>query len=240
MVIARKAADKVGLTNYGKSYSDGASVFFVRALSMSRSFDLIHVHSLDRIIPWLKRLYSKPIVVHYHGTDIEGRWEEKQDRWKLADFIAVSTPNLLEGGPSSATNIPNPVDTDLFRPRGPLAEPVSAVSFRYGMDREAEAVASRLGLKLTMLDRWSVPYDRMPEMLSQFAFYIDMRKPPGHIEARSVGKAALEALAVGLKVVDWKGNLIEGLPAENEPANVAAKWNEIYGRLLRTREQVVV
>lgn len=234
MVITRKAADKVGLTTYGKAYPNGASIFFARTLIMSRRFDLIHVHSLDRIVPWLKRLYDKPIVMHYHGTDIEGRWDEKQGRWKDADFVAVSTPNLLDGGPRSVVHIPNPVDTDLFKPRSALGDETSAVSFRYGMDSEASAAASRLGLKLTMLDRGTVRYERMPETLSRFAFYIDMRKPLGHNEARSVGKAALEALAIGLKVVDWKGEVHSGLPPDNEPLSVAARWNEIYARLLKS------
>ena len=231
-VITRKAADRVGLTTYGTAYPDGAARFFARALWMARGADLVHVHSLDRIVPWLKGLYSKPVVLHYHGTDIEGRWREKEGRWMKADYVAVSTPNLLEGAPSSAVNIPNPVDTDLFRPMASGRNPSSAVSFRYGMDAEADEAAKKLGLELTWLERWSVPHDRMPEMLSKFAYYIDMRRPPAHIEARSVGKAALEALACGLKVVDWNGRILEGLPPEHDPANVAATWNGIYGKLI--------
>ena len=231
-VITRSAADRVGLTDYGRAYPDGAAHFLLRSLAMARSADVVHVHSLDRVVPWVKRLYGKPVVVHYHGTDIEGRWREKERRWSRADYVAVSTPNLLEGGPTSAVHVPNPVDTDLFRPRGARPEPKSAVSFRYGMDREAEAAASKLGLRLTWLERWAVPHDRMPETLSRYEYYIDMRKPPAHVEARSVGKAALEALASGLKVVDWKGAVIEGLPEENEPMNVAARWSEVYSRLL--------
>jgi hypothetical protein len=231
-VITRKAADRVGLTTYGTAYADGAARFFGRALVMARGADLVHVHSLDRIVPWLKGLYGKPVVMHYHGTDIEGRWKEKEGRWRRADYLAVSTPNLLEGGPPSAVCVPNPVDTDLFKPRGAPSDPKSAVSFRYGMDHEAEMAAMKLGLTLTWLERWSVSYDRMPETLSRFAYYIDMRKPPAHAEARSVGKAALEALACGLRVVNWEGDVIEGLPPENEPLNVASQWNATYTKLL--------
>jgi glycosyltransferase involved in cell wall biosynthesis len=232
-VITRRAADRVGLTTYGRAFDDGPARFFLRALSMAREADLVHVHSLDRIVPWLKRLYGKPVVLHYHGTDIEGRWGEKQARWSRADFIAVSTPNLLEGAPDRAVHIPNPVDTDIFRPVGGERPPNSAVSFRYGMEGEAEALAARLGLKLTWYDRWTVPHAQMPDVLSRFAYYIDLRKPPGHGEARSVGKAALEALAVGCQVADWSGRLMVGLPEQNDPMRVAAKWNEVYLRLLK-------
>lgn len=233
-VITRRAADRVGLTIYGRAYSDGPTVFFARALLAARSADIVHVHSLDRIVPWLKGLYGrKPVVVHYHGTDIEQRWAEKEGRWKRADYIACSTPNLLEGAPPSAVYIPNPVDIDLFRPTGVARDPRSALSFRYGMDAEAEEAAKKLGLDLSWAERWSVSHDRMPDLLSKYSYYIDMRKPPGYPEARSVGKAALEALACGCRVVDWTGRVIEGLPEENDPRKVAAKWNGIYLGLLR-------
>ena len=232
-VITRRGADRAGLTNYGTAYRDGAARFFARALWMSRSADLVHVHSLDRVVPWLRRLYSKPVVMHYHGTDIEGRWREKEGRWGRAQYIAVSTPNLLEGAPPRAVYIPNPVDTDLFRPIPGVRDPNSAVSFRYGMDAEAEAVAKKHGLNLVMLERWSVRYDQMPQTLSKFAYYIDMRKPPDRMVARSVGKAALEALATGCKVIDWEGRVIESFPAEHDAKSVAARWNEIYLGLFR-------
>lgn len=231
-VITRKAVDRVGLTTYGRAYDDGAAVFFLRALLMARAADVVHVHSLDKVVPWVKRLYGKPVVMHYHGTDIEGRWAEKKTRWETADYLAVSTPNLLEGAPSSAVYVPNPVDTDIFKPGGGGRDPKSAVSFRYGMDAEAEEIAKVLGLSLTWLDRWGVRHDEMPGVLSKFAYYIDMRRPPGRVEARSVGKAALEALAAGCKVVDWTGRVIEGLPPQNDPSTVAASWHEVYLGLL--------
>ncbi len=232
-VITRKAVDRVGLTTLGKAYRDGATVFFLRALLMARSADIVHVHSLDRIVPWLKRLYSKPVVMHYHGTDIEGRWAEKKNRWEKADHIAVSTPNLLNGAPASAVYVPNPVDTDFFKATGDRRDPNSAVSFRYGMDAEAEQAAKPLGLTITWLERWSVRHDEMPSILSKYAYYIDMRKPPEHVQARSVGKAALEALATGCRVIDWAGRVVEGLPPENDPTSVAARWHEVYLSLLK-------
>jgi hypothetical protein len=232
-VITRKAADRAGLTTFGTAYPDGAARFFARALWMARSANLVHVHSLDRVIPWVKRLYSKPVVMHYHGTDIEGRWREKEGRWGKAEYIAVSTPNLLEGAPKRAVYVPNPVDTDLFKPIPAERDPNSAVSFRYGMDAEAEAMAKNLGLHLVMLERWSVRYEQMPQTLSRYAYYVDMRKPPGHMIARSVGKAALEALACGLKVIDWEGKVIEGFPPAHDAKSVAARWNAVYADLLR-------
>lgn len=232
-VITRQAADRVGLTTYGTAYEEGAASFFLRAIRMSRQADLVHVHSLDRVVPWVKRLQGRPVVMHYHGTDIEGRWGEKRSRWSKADFIGVSTPNLLEGAPAGAVYVPNPIDTEVFRKIGGPRAPDSAVSFRYGMDAEAEAAAKRLGLRLDWLERWSVKHEDMPSVLSRYAYYIDMRKPPGHVVARSLGKAALEALACGCSVVDWTGNVTNGLPPEHDPYAVASRWGEIYRGLLK-------
>lgn len=236
-VITRRTADRVGLTTYGTAFDDGPVRFFIRALSMSGRADVVHVHSLDRIVPWIKWIHGKPVVMHYHGTDIEGRWAEKRPRWSRADYVAVSTPNLLEGAPPGAVHVPNPVDTDIFRPFPGPREQKSAVSFHYGMDAQAEAAAGKLGLSLTWLDRWSVGHADMPRVLSKYAYFIDMRRPPAHSVARSIGKAALEALACGCSVVDWTGGVVRGLPPENEPTGVAAKWNEVYSELLRKGRQ---
>ena len=233
-VITRLAADRVGLTTYGKAFDEGAMAFFLRSLRMARGADVVHVHSLDRIVPWVKRLLGKPTVMHYPGTDIEGRWAEKNARWRRADYLAVSTPNLLAGAPSHAVYVPNPVDTDLFKPIGTPPPPDSALSFRYGMDAEAEAAAAKLGLKLAWLERWEVSHVRMPEVLAKHAYYIDMRKPPGRAVAQSVGRAALEALACGLRVVRWDGEVVSGLPPEHGPESVAARWNEVYSGLVRS------
>jgi hypothetical protein len=238
-VITRRAADRVGLPSYGVAYEDGPAVFFARALLMAGRAEIVHVHSLDRIVPWLAALYpGKPTVMHYHGTDIQGRWSTKKARWDKAMFVAYSTPNLSEGAPGSAHCVPNPVDTDIFYPRQASREPRAALSFRYGLDEPAEELARVMSLELTLVDRWSVKHGEMPALLSKFSYYVDLRKPPGHPEAKSVGKAALEALSCGCKVIDWSGRTIEGLPAENDPNEVAKRWYEVYTQLLANRDSV--
>jgi hypothetical protein len=237
-VITRLQADRVGLTTFGQAYDEGPTLFFARGLLAARKADVVHVHSLDRIVPWLRRLYAhKPLVVHYHGTDIRGRWGEKSSRWSRADFVAYSTPNLAEGAPASARWMPNPVDTEAFYPRGVQRRPNSALSFRYGMDEEAEALARERSLTLTWAERWTVRHEDMPSLLSSFECYIDLRRPPGHATANSVGKAALEALACGCRVIDWSGRTLEKLPVENLPASVARAWNGVYQDLLKDAQE---
>ncbi len=235
-VMTRRKFDRVGLTYYGKAYDDGALVFYVRALSAARLADVVHVHSVDRIVPLLKRLYGrKPVVMHYHGTDILGRWEEKRPRWERADLVAYSTPNLADGAPGTAVHIPNPVDTDLFHPRPTPREAGTALSIRYGSDAETEAIAKSRGLSLRWLER-GTPHESLPEYFAASEFYLDIRTPVGFASpVRSLGKAAREALASGCKVIDWSGAVHEGLPPECRPEEVASSWVSHYRRLLGQR-----
>jgi hypothetical protein len=233
-VIARKKFDKAGFTTYGTAYNDGALAFSLRAFRMSRSADIVQVYAWDRILPWLRRFSgSKPLVMYYLGSEIRGRWEEKKGRWSKADLVAYTTSDLSEGAPQIAFQAFCPIDTDMFRPTGEKREPGSAVSIRYGMEKETEETCRRLGLNLTMIDRGSVPYSRMPELFSKYEYFVDMRKPPGRSVVEVLGKAGLEALASGCKVIDWEGNVHEGLPEENRPENVAAKWYGLYKGLAK-------
>ena len=66
-------------------------------------------------VSW-KFLYpKKPIILHYHGSRIRGKAKERRKYYQKADSIIVSTSDLLETLPD-ATYIPNPVDTELFKP----------------------------------------------------------------------------------------------------------------------------
>lgn len=234
-VVTRKAADPMGLTTYGRTVGDGPSLFFLRCLLIGGGYDVVHVHSLDRIVPWLKRIRpSRPVVLHYHGTDILNRWEEKKGRWQRADYIAYSTPNLAAGSPEGAVHFPNPVDTDLFHPSATGREAGTALTIRYGMDEEAHEKAAEMSLRLTLVDRGSVPHREMPPLLSKFEYFIDFRRPKGYsAPVESLGKTALEALACGCRVVDWSGRIVEGLPEDHRPEVVARKWRDVYAELTK-------
>ncbi len=232
-VITRKAADRTGLTTYGTAYGDGAARFFLRALRMSGGADVVHVHSLDRVVPWIKRLHRVPVVMHYHGTDIEGRWQEKKRRWGRADLVAVAAPYLLDGAPPGAVSVPNPVDTDTFRRGLVPASQGAALSFHYGADAEAEALAKKLGLTLAWLNRGEVGHAEMPKVLGSYAYYIDVKRSPTGAVLPALSRTGLEALACGCRVVDSAGTVAVGLPQENDPARVAARWHEVYEGLLR-------
>jgi len=163
---------------------------------------------LKTIYPW------KKIVLHYHGTDIRGRWKEKRKYWSRADLIIVSTQDLLEGAPENAHYLPNPVDTELFKPIPELRRPGTALYMtssepKHQASQEwARRVAEKLILKLHIIDREKImiPHRKLPLLLNRYEYFIDHRWVP------ALSKTALEALACGLKVVRWDEKIIQSLP----------------------------
>ncbi|MEM2570083.1 MAG: hypothetical protein QXT67_09145 [Candidatus Bathyarchaeia archaeon] len=229
LVVHRRAFDPFGVTTYGELWDCGAKTFALKCLILARKFDIIHIHSIDKLIPYLKFLYpNKPIILHYHGSDIRGKWLMKRKYWDKADAILYSTPDLInDETPKKAIYIPNPVDTDLFYPLYINKRKIrSAMAFNYHLDtNKAVYYAKKYGLSLDILER-SIPYENMPNKLNEYEYYVDQTEIP------SLSKTALEALACGLKVIRWDGEIIEGLPEEHKPENVAQKIWEIYREML--------
>lgn len=230
LVVHRRAFDSYGFTTYGELWNCGAKLFALRCLLLARKFDIVHVHSFDKLVPYLKLLYpTKPIVLHYHGNDIRGKWLQKRKYWSKADTILYSTSDLLDDKtPKNAVRIPNPVDIDLFHPFSEnKRRHSSALAFNYHLDRnKAYAYAQRYGLLIDFLER-NIPYRDMPSKLNEYEYYIDQTEIP------SLSKTALEALSCGLKVIRWDGKIVEKLPEEHKPKKVVQKIWEIYQGLLR-------
>jgi hypothetical protein len=75
-VIMRTPFDRFG---FEKAYPENTTCydisnikFYFRALKKSKNYDIIHVHSLDKIVPLIKAYTRKPVILHYHETDIRG------------------------------------------------------------------------------------------------------------------------------------------------------------------------
>jgi hypothetical protein len=214
--------------------------FYVTAARLSRFYDIVHVNSLY----WLFFLISKrKLILHFHGTDIrdspsvKSSWDRLVTRLFIRLFsprytFYLSTPDMTKDCPNGVF-VPNPVDTNHFKMGSRTSKPKTALyiqNWHEGSSDWAKAMAKKYGLQLTILDRTQdeyIPYSEFPEYLGKFEFFIDR-----HV-IKSLSKTALEALAVGLKVIRWDGKIVEGLPSEHLPENVARKWLEIYSNKLK-------
>jgi len=155
---------------------------------------------------------------------------------RLADAVIVSTPDLLPLV-SKAIYLPNPIDTDHFKPDKISSRPERAQALT--MDTEAIDIQltlsyckkNNLKLDIDVYNRIRDPimYGDMPAFLKKYGLYVDVRYVDGKI-LENLSKTALEALACGLDVLDYKSNRRHGLPVEYDPMNVTSRLETIYSR----------
>jgi len=229
-VIVRRAFTPHGFPVYGRIVDGGQTSFWLNVLFEARNYDILHVHDFDRIVPVLRRVYKKPVVLTYHSIRMALQWERRRRRWSKANVLTVVTENLLR---EPAVLTPNPVDTERFYDRKAHREG-TALYLEYGNAWfYAQDMAERLGLEITSVPR-NVPFEEMPALLSNYEYLLDFRISKASPElVNTTSKTALEALACGTKVVTWEGKLLKELPPEHRPEHVARVYYEIYRGLAR-------
>ena len=152
----------------------------------------------------------------------------------IADAVIVSTPDLISLT-NNAIYLPNPIDTDHFRPDKIRSQDKNP----HALTMETEATDARLtldqarkynaNLDIDVYDRIKNPimYSDMPAFLKKYELYVDIRFVDGKI-LENLSKTGLEALACGLDVLDYRMNWLRDLPEENKPNNVASRLLDIY------------
>lgn len=238
-VLTRESQDPYGLTTYGKALPIGFWIFIALMILEARKYDIIHIHDRDILIPVLKFLNpEKPIIIHYHGTKIRRKWEQRKRFWIKADRILISTRDLFEGAPPGVELAPNPVDLALFFPVNNRIPIDKAIHFKYNADDIAKQLAKMHGIDLVIHDTSTdpIPHREMRSYLTQYTTFIDVKRDVrGNIlyPENTLSKTALEALACGLKVIPCQGDIIEKLPEEHHPRNVVTQMYRIYKELLQ-------
>ncbi|MHA2243702.1 MAG: glycosyltransferase [Candidatus Hodarchaeales archaeon] len=212
------------------------SIFVIKILIMARKYDIIHVHSFDKIIPILKRLYRrKKIVLTYHGSDIRELWNVKRKYYQKADIVTVSTPDLKETAPESVIYVPNIVDEDHFQRVNPYI-PGTVIHINIGQGHEkaleyAIKTAKERDLRLVVIDRskYLIPYDLFPRFIELFEYYnevkVNFRKGEGWMHFLSL--TALQMLFLGGKVIFYDKD-ITSFPKKHDAQTVTEKWIELY------------
>ena len=234
-----------------------AMVWLARCVWYARKLDIIHIHVGVQWLPYYRRLYpGKKLIIHLHGSKIRGLWDENPNV-NYADACIVSTPDLLEGSPAGTVYLPNPVDEELIMKVLDSREGKDRCPGAFHVERYAPDVAKEYAeandLELTIFNRDETPLphpeflmlmakhefyinverSRFLQELASHEFYIDVKRDfPGYKFENKVLEAfsltGLEALALGCKVIDWKGKIHEGLPAEHTGKEIAKTLNEFY------------
>ena len=232
-VINRKALDPAGITTFGEVYADGRYRFALRTVMAATHADLVHVHSWQNSVPWIKRIVGRPVVLTFHGSDIQSTGWRANGGWAKADAVSVVNHYLVggSGAPEHVRVILNAPDTDLFTPDGHRHER-SAVTLATGADEEAKELARSMGLELDIKPRRA--YSEMPEMVGSYQWYIDVRRSPVTKEIiPALSKIAMEALTCGTRVLKWDGKVLDSLPPENRPEIMVQSYQELYRQVLK-------
>jgi hypothetical protein len=203
---------------------------------------------------------QKKIILHYHGTDIRGLKNQKLPHRSLlsdtaiklkmfyrkkigharaqkqADVVCVSTPDLLPLV-SNGIHIPIPIDTKHFSPKsnptGELKEAFTINSEVTNIQRALDLCKkNQINFDVEVIDRTKNPimYTDIPDFIRGYKTYVDIRYV-NDIVLENLSSTALQSLACGLSVVDYKLEFRRGLPKEHHAVNVASQLSKVYSKL---------
>jgi len=222
----------------GKSFSKFRELIKYGFLN-SRNYDIIHIHGAEIIVPLFK-ITGKKIVLHYHGSDIN---EKNRSLSKKRIFCRSFADLIIYNGNNMEKNIitfrkipkkflPNPVDTEHFHPienkrRGNL----SFVSNNLDKKKTVEAIQNFGSTDIIDLDNLQTMYSFMPNMLSKYETYVDIKIMPWDYTLPDLSTTALQALSCGCKVYHNK-KMIHSFPSEHNPVNVIKQLNSFYREIL--------
>jgi hypothetical protein len=155
---------------------------------------------------------------------------------KLADEILVSTPDLLSLLPN-AKYLPNPVDIEHFSKDNAAAtinefkdKGLTIKTPTGNIEKSLQyCKQNNIDLKIDVFDRTKTPllYRQVPNLLKKYQVYVDIRVVNDKI-LESLSKTALESLACGLKVLNYKLEYLDKLPEIHNPVNVINQLENIY------------
>jgi hypothetical protein len=156
---------------------------------------------------------------------------------KLADEILVSTPDLLLLLPH-AKYLPNPVDVEHFSKDNTNHNKVNnnALTIKTTSGDIQKTLLycneNNINLKIDVLDRTKTPilYEEIPNYLKKYDVYVDIRIVNDKI-LENLSKTALESLACGLKVLNYKLEYVYRLPDIHNPINVTNELKNIYNKI---------
>jgi hypothetical protein len=252
--IMRKSHDPFNVTElYGdQSLNMEGGEFLEYAKRIAPEFGIIHTHGIYENIPELRKIFPKKVlIVHYHGSDIA---DCKNNEFRLkcvkdADAVLCSTPDLMkyaENDPVPAYYIPNAVDQSVFKPMPEVQKETNNAMLQVmcyiDLPRLEKYLKENCPWKYEIYDReeHQVPLFDMAKVYNKYSKLIDCKiykyTKNGKPEP-AYSKAGLEALACGLEVFNYEGNIVKGLPEQHTLKYQAETLISIYTELVNRRKQ---
>jgi hypothetical protein len=158
---------------------------------------------------------------------------------KLANEILVSTPDLLSLLPY-AKYLPNPVDVDHFSKDNDTPHNIlnknNALLIKTEIGNSEKVLEyckkNNINFKIDVFDRTKSPllYEEIPNFLKKYKIYVDIRIVNNKI-LENFSKTALESLACGLNVLNYKLEYLNKLPQMHNPVNIVNQLENIYNKV---------
>jgi glycosyltransferase involved in cell wall biosynthesis len=155
---------------------------------------------------------------------------------RLADRVIVSTPDLIQLVKGSVF-LPNPIDTDHFNNKRLAKERSVDISKGVIVNSEVTNIElamnyfehKKIDLSIDIYDRTKNPiyYKDVPNFLKKYDVYVVLRFVIRKL-IKNLSKTGLEALACGLRVLNYKLEYMNNLPSEHCPTNVVTILSSIY------------
>ena len=234
-ILKRTGYDPFGISKfYGEPLLDmDGKPFLKYAMKEAAGYDVVHVHTIYKIIPDLRKKYrDKKLVLHYHGSEARDRQDDplRAEAESKADAVLGSTADLADFA-GNIVHVPNPVDTEHFTSGvGPNGRAFTIRTTRGDTQWVLDYLKRNdIDLQVDVVDREAspIPYAQVPAFLKQYGIYVDIKFIDGTL-LRAMSKTGLESLACGVSVLDHELRYAKGLPEEHRPEAVAGKVLGIY------------
>ena len=148
----------------------------------------------------------------------------------------MSTPDLIQLVKGSVF-LPNPIDTDHFNNKKLTKERSVDISKGVIVNSEVTNIElamnyfehMKIDLNIDIYDRTKNPiyYKDVPNFLKKYDVYVDLRFVNRKL-LKNLSKTALEALACGLRVLNYKLEYINNLPSEHCPTKTWLRYCHRY------------
>jgi glycosyltransferase involved in cell wall biosynthesis len=234
-ILKRAGYDPFGISQfYGEPLLDMDGKAFLKYVTKEAAgYDVVHVHTLFKAIPDLRKKYrDKKLVLHYHGSEARDRRGDplKAEAENKADAILGSTADLKDFV-DNIVHVPNPVDTEHFTPGSRSNGRAFTIRTTRGdTQRVLDYLKSgNIDMQVDVVDREAspIPYAQVPSFLKKYGIYVDIKFIDGKL-LHAMSKTGLESLACGLRVLNHELKYVEGLPEEHKPEVVASRVLDIY------------
>jgi len=209
IVLQMKSLDPFGFGSYygNTIYFDSVDKLLQTAWELSNTADYIILHDF---VEYYREFPENKLILYFHGTKLREFLKNDVEFHRIKDKfkIIVSTPDLLDIIPD-ALYLPAPCDRNLFKENPQKNGKWLTINRDYQKEFIEKKIRTRYpDVEYRNRQKEIIPYDQMPQYLSQYENYVDWKFDYSKPEPKSISASsctAIQALSCGCRVWDKDG-----------------------------------